>query len=195
MWIAVNCNDWGHISHRVHDVQLCVAAWLLIKIMTWLEGFVFDLHDSKSHLCPSVSGGIEAFLDLNERLRRCSCPLMECVLWAYLNSFSLLCEMGKLFLCLCWLCKCLCAYKKQHKHIVFYLKGIRLLTGIDQLSERAHGWLKWCHDKSHHHSLSLGSLTCDASALYLSITKYLSKSEGEVHPLNDAYIWFLKFPH
>lgn len=27
--------------------------------MTWLEGFVFDLHDSKFHLCPSVSGSIK----------------------------------------------------------------------------------------------------------------------------------------
>lgn len=32
------------------------AHWVLIRIMTWWKAFVFDFHDSKFHLCASVSG-------------------------------------------------------------------------------------------------------------------------------------------
>lgn len=34
------------------------ARWVLIRVMTRRKAFVFDFHDSKFHLCASVSGPI-----------------------------------------------------------------------------------------------------------------------------------------
>ena len=56
----------------------------------------------------------------------------------------------------------------------------KVLSGY-LLSERAHGCLKLCHDKSHHHSLSLGSMTCDTSVFYLLLTTFLSVKVNVKH--------------
>lgn len=65
-----------------------------------------------------------------------------------------------------------------------------VLSGIDQLSERAHSSLK-CRDKSHHHSLSLASLTCDSSAIYFSYLRLNVKLIPFMAHIFGSYITLL----
>lgn len=73
LWQNALTEVWPHFKYD----------WLFIKFMTWLVGFVFDLYDSKFHLCLSVSGSIRRaqrhllLQGLHERLLWCFCHLMN----------------------------------------------------------------------------------------------------------------------